>query len=65
MESVFIPRRNEELFKGLEIPLQPLPIQNEIVAHISSQKMEIKRLKAAAESLRKEAKEDFEREIFN
>jgi restriction endonuclease S subunit len=47
------------------IPLPPLPAQNEIVTHINTQKAEIKRLKAAAERLRQEAKEAFEREIFN
>lgn len=63
--GVRMPRMNEELFKGLEIPLPPLSIQTEIVAHISSQKMEVKRLRELAENLRKEAKEGFEGEIFN
>ncbi len=53
-----------QFFKTLEIPLPPLSIQTTIVSHIAEQKAEIKRLKAEAEKLRKEAKEEFEREVF-
>lgn len=63
--GVRMPRMNEELFKNLEIPLPPLPTQNAIVSHITAQKAEIKRLRAEAETLRKAAKEDFEKEIFH
>lgn len=59
------PSLSQGLLLDLEIPLPPLPTQNEIVAHITTQKNEIKRLRAEAQRLREEAKHNFEQEIFN
>ncbi len=50
--------------KSFLIPLPPLPVQNAIVSNINEHKTEIRRLKAEAERLRKEAKESFENEVF-
>ena len=47
------------------VPLPPLSLQNEIVEYINIQKEKIKHLQQTAEDLRKTAKEDFEKEIFN
>lgn len=59
-----MPRINEDTFKSIEIPLPPIDIQNAIVEYISKQKEQIKQLRQQAESLRKEALKDFEKEIF-
>ncbi len=59
-----MPRINEDTFKSIEIPLPPINIQNAIAEHINKQKEQIKQLRQQAESLRKEALEDFEKEIF-
>ncbi len=59
------PNLNAQKVSNYKIPLPPLSIQNEIVHYISEQKMEIKRLKELAISLRNSAKVDFEVEIFN
>jgi restriction endonuclease S subunit len=62
--GVRMPRINESFFKDLQIPLPPKEIQNQIVAHITTQKEKIKALRQQAEALRKQAKEEFENEIF-
>lgn len=54
---------NKDLMKIL-IPLPPIEIQNTIVEHISEQKTKIKQLKQQAETLRKAALIEFEKEIF-
>ena len=59
-----MPRINEDTFKSIEISLPPINIQNTIVEHISKQKEQIKQLRLQAEKLRKEALEEFEKEIF-
>lgn len=48
----------------LSVPVPSLNIQSTIVEHINKQKEQIKQLRQQAESLRKEALEDFEKEIF-
>lgn len=53
-----------ENLKKIQIPLPPTDIQNKIVEHINKQKMQIKELRQQAETLRKEALEEFEKEIF-
>jgi len=58
------PNLNAQMIADYEVTLPPLSVQNAIVSHINEQKAEIKRLKAKAEKLRKEAKEEFEREVF-
>lgn len=59
------PNLNAQKVANFKIPIpNPIEIQTEIVNHINTQKDEIKRLKEKAERLRKEAKEDFEKEIF-
>lgn len=59
-----MPRINEETFKAIEVPIPPIDIQNSIVEHINEKKEQIKQMKQQAEKLRKEALEDFEKEIF-
>ena len=59
-----MPRINEETFKAIEVPIPPIDIQNSIVEHIKEQKEQIKQMKQQAEKLRKEALEEFEKEIF-
>lgn len=51
-------------FKNLQIPIPPKEIQTQIVNHITTQKEQIKNLRQQAEKLRKQAKENFEKEIF-
>lgn len=58
------PNLNAGKIKSYEIPIPPIDIQNAIVEHINRQKEQIKQLKQQAESLRKEALEEFEKEIF-
>jgi type I restriction enzyme S subunit len=48
----------------LSIPLPSIDIQNVIVKHINKQKEQIKQLKQQAENLKKEALEEFEKEVF-
>jgi type I restriction enzyme, S subunit len=62
--GVRMPRINESFFKDLQIPLPPPEIQTQIVNHITTQKEQIKNLRQQAEKLRKQAKENFEKEIF-
>lgn len=62
--GVRMPRINESFFKNLQIPLPPLDIQEKIVSHITAEKEKIKSLRQQAEELRKQAKEEFENEIF-
>jgi restriction endonuclease S subunit len=50
--------------KDLQIPIPPKEIQTQIVNHITTQKEQIKNLRQQAEKLRKQAKENFEKEIF-
>ncbi len=50
--------------KNFLIPLPPLKIQDKMVRHINSEKDKIKQLKSDAEDLRKDAKADFEAELF-
>jgi type I restriction enzyme, S subunit len=53
----------DNLFKlNFKFPL--LEIQTQIVNHITTQKEQIKNLRQQAEKLRKQAKENFEKEIF-
>ena len=59
-----MPRINEETFKSIQIPIPPKNIQESIVKHINGQKAQIKQLKQQAESLRKAALIEFEKEIF-
>lgn len=59
-----MPRINEKIFKNIQVPIPPIDIQNDIVAHISEMKAQIKLLKHQALDLRKKALEDFENEIF-
>lgn len=59
-----MPRINEDTFFDIEVQLPPIDVQNVIVEHINKQKTQIKDLKQQAESLRKEALEEFEKEIF-
>ena len=47
-----------------EIPLPPLPIQEEIVNHINEIKAQIKELRRQALELREQAKKDFEGSVF-
>ncbi len=53
----------DNLFK-LNFKFPSLEIQTQIVNHITTQKQQIKNLRQQAEKLRKQAKSDFEKEIF-
>ncbi len=53
----------DNLFK-LNFKFPSLEIQTQIVNHITTQKEQIKNLRQQAEKLRKQAKENFEKEIF-
>ena len=59
-----MPRINEETFKAIQIPIPPINIQESIVKHIKEQKGQIKQLKQQAETLRRLALADFEKELF-
>jgi type I restriction enzyme S subunit len=59
-----LPIVNQEKIRNIPIPLPDKPIQDEIVAHINSEKEEIKNKKAEAEKLRNEALSKFEKSIF-
>lgn len=58
------PNLNAGKIYNYDVVIPPLEIQNTIVEHINEQKAQIKKLKKQAEELRKEALEDFEKEIF-
>ena len=58
------PNINAGIIANYKIPIPPLAVQNTIVEHINKQKGQIKKLKQQAEYLRKEALEEFEKEIF-
>ena len=64
MSGALYPAITNKDLKKIQIPLPPIDIQNSIVEHINKQKEQIKQLRQQAESLRKEALEDFEKEIF-
>lgn len=51
--------------KKIQIPLPPLPKQNEIVEHITALKEKVKKLRHLAEQNREQAIKDFENTIFN
>ena len=59
-----MPRINENIFKAIQIPIPPTNIQESIVKHIKEQKAQIKQLKQKADTLRKAALIEFEKEIF-
>lgn len=64
MSGALYPAITNKDLKKILIPLPPIDIQNSIVEHINEQKEQIKQMKQQAEKLRKEALEDFEKEIF-
>lgn len=59
-----LPIVNQEKIKKIQIPLPPMDVQNEIVAHVSELKEQIKSLRALAVTTRNEAKQQFEQTIF-
>ena len=62
---VWVPNLHLSKIRSAKIPLPPLEIQERIVAHISWLKHEIKQLKTLVNTLRQQAKVEFEEEIFN
>jgi len=58
------PNINSQQFLDSPIIVPPLQIQDEIVNHISAEKVKIKNLKVEAENLRKAALVEFENKIF-
>lgn len=58
------PNINAGIVANYLIPLPPMDVQNEIVAHISEVKEQIKSLRALAVTTRNEAKQQFEQTIF-
>lgn len=65
MSGARMPRISEETFRGIQIPLPPLNIQNEIVEHIDVLRKEQKDLQQKALTLRQQATQQFEQIIFN
>lgn len=65
MSGARMPRISEETFRGIQIPLPPLNIQNEIVEHIDVLRKEQKDLQQKALTLRQQATQQFEQTIFN
>lgn len=64
MTGALYPAITSKDLRKVLIPLPSLEVQNTIVEHINKQKSQIKELKKQAETLRKEALEEFEKEIF-
>lgn len=64
MSGALYPAITNKDLKKILIPLPPLKIQNAIVENINEKKSQIKELKQLAETLRKEALEEFEKEVF-
>lgn len=64
MSGALYPAITASDLKKVLIPLPPLNIQNAIIEHINRQKTQIIELKQQAETLRKEALVEFEKEIF-
>lgn len=58
------PNLNAGMIKTYPIVLPPLPVQNEIVEHISQIKAQVKDLRQQAKELREKAKLEFERSVF-
>ncbi len=59
-----IPIVNQKNILNIQIPVPSKEIQTQIVNHITTQKEQIRSLRQQAEKLRKQAKENFEKEIF-
>lgn len=64
MSGARMPRISEETFRGIQIPLPPLNIQNEIVEHIDVLRKEQKDLQQKSLTLRQQATQQFEQIIF-
>lgn len=64
MSGALYPAITNKDIKKVIIPLPPIDVQNAIVEHINKKKEQIKLLKKQAGNLRKEALEEFEKEIF-
>ena len=58
------PNINCQQYMDSPVVLPPINIQRSIIEHINKQKTQIKELKQQAETLRKEALDEFEKEIF-
>lgn len=58
------PNLNAKIIKNYDIVIPPIKIQYAIVKHIYEQKLQIEQLKQQAETLRKSALIEFEKEIF-
>lgn len=64
MTGALYPAITNKDLRKIQIPLPPLEVQNEIVAHISERKEQIKSLLAHAAATRTAAIEQFEQTIF-
>lgn len=64
MTGALYPAITSKDLKKIKIPLPPLEVQNEIVAHITGFKKQIKQLRIAAATNRTTALSDFEQKIF-
>lgn len=58
------PNLNAGKISNYEVVIPPMNIQNEMVLHVADQKRQVNQIKQQVENLRKEALEDFEKEIF-
>ena len=59
-----MPRITEAVFMNIQIPLPPLPVQQDIVSHIATIRAEIKTLRQTKEVLRRTSIITFGKEIF-
>lgn len=64
MTGALYPAITSKDLRKVLIPLPSLEVQNKIVEHINKRKSQIKELRQQAETLRNEALEAFEKEIF-
>ena len=58
------PNLSSDAIRNTILPVPPMDVQNEMVAHIKEQKTLAKQLKQKATSIREEALKEFENEIF-
>ena len=65
MTGALYPAITSKDLRKVQIPLPPLDIQDEIVAHITALRGEQKNLQQQASELRQQAQQQFEQTIFN
>jgi restriction endonuclease S subunit len=58
------PNLNAQMIADYTVVLPPKKIQKEIIEHLNSIKVEVKKIKSDAENARSKAKDDFEAALF-